>query len=357
MNKKADIKKITKEDIKAGKYGLSGARFISVRRFSKQNNIAFATAYKIFCELKNDGYLYLLGNTWYITYGVADKNSALLKNKTNKIIGFHAREINNDYISKIIEQISKYLSEKGIKLIISVSGNAAEKEREILNEFINMHAMAVINFATTNRKLYNFYKRYPLPMAFIGRKIGDTNMPNIRINNYESGKHLVDHLLSFNYTELFYIGPDYYDDNENNRLSGFLNELNQKGIEFNSDRIIKFTPDKEINLSHFINEIRELQKTKRVGLFCYNDLFAVNILSLLKKNNIKVPERVGIIGYDNLPVGRYTTPALSTISYNYSDIAKAAVDVVLQIYEGKKSPLYDMVISNHLTVRGSTVKI
>ena len=63
----------------------------------------------------------------------------------------------------------------------------------------------------------------------------------------------------------------------------------------------------------------------RTGIFAYNDRRAAQMLGILQRRGIKIPERAGLVGFDNTYMCDYLWPALSSVSQPNEEMAAAAV--------------------------------
>ena len=72
---------------------------------------------------------------------------------------------------------------------------------------------------------------------------------------------------------------------------------------------------------------RNLQLT---AVFAYNDNMAAGALTALKDNGIAIPLHLSIIGFDDIPIARYTDPQLTTVRYPIASMAKLATELALQ---------------------------
>lgn len=72
---------------------------------------------------------------------------------------------------------------------------------------------------------------------------------------------------------------------------------------------------------------RNLQLT---AVFAYNDSMAAGALTALKDNGIAIPLHLSIIGFDDIPIARYTDPQLTTVRYPIASMAKMATELALQ---------------------------
>lgn len=61
------------------------------------------------------------------------------------------------------------------------------------------------------------------------------------------------------------------------------------------------------------------------AIVCASDSIAIGVVADLKSRGVKVPEEVSVIGFDDIPAGAKTTPPLTTIRQDRSDLGKSAV--------------------------------
>lgn len=71
------------------------------------------------------------------------------------------------------------------------------------------------------------------------------------------------------------------------------------------------------------------------AVFCGGDVFAIGAIRCLKDHGIRVPEEVSIIGVDNIILGRYIDPPLTTIALNQIQMGELAIGLLIQRIEGK----------------------
>lgn len=73
-------------------------------------------------------------------------------------------------------------------------------------------------------------------------------------------------------------------------------------------------------------------------MVCANDALAFGMIHELAKNNIRIPEDVELVGFDNVPEAHYSNPTLTTINPHVDDYAEHAVNFLIERIEGYKGP-------------------
>lgn len=89
-------------------------------------------------------------------------------------------------------------------------------------------------------------------------------------------------------------------------------------------------------------------------MFCYNDLLALGAMRALTRAGLRVPGDVAVVGMDDIEEGRYSTPSLTSIAPDEKEIARTAVDVLLESIGGSPRPPAEIVVPHRLIVREST---
>ena len=54
-------------------------------------------------------------------------------------------------------------------------------------------------------------------------------------------------------------------------------------------------------------------KKEKVAIACWNDVDAINVLEILADRGIRVPEDIGVLGFDDIPASGHSNPPLTTI--------------------------------------------
>jgi DNA-binding LacI/PurR family transcriptional regulator len=92
------------------------------------------------------------------------------------------------------------------------------------------------------------------------------------------------------------------------------------------------------------------------AIFACNDLMAISAMRALKLRNIRIPEDVQIIGFDDIDLARIVDPALSTVSQPAFDMGSKSADLLLQLIEGKKPRNRTFTLKPSLVLRDTTIQ-
>ena len=325
--KLSSVKNIIKDDLLNNRLGNSGERFFTANELIEKYNVSFTSALKLLNDLTEDNTLLAIGNKKYIMNGIMAPRSSLhnyLKN-SNKI-GVLIQSITNPYVSKVTEALNTAILEKGYTPILKICSE--HNEIATLISFVQEGCLGVVSFfRNKNPKIVDIYSRLPIPTVFISSSAPFQDASLVHSDNYSAGKQAAKHLLECGYEKLYLCGTAK---TPSLRFSGFIDYLKAKGIDFKDEQFLLFNAIDTFANGRVYAEIKN-SLPKRVGVFCYHDLIAEHLFSLLKHNGLKIPEQVGIIGYDQLDTIIPISSNLTTFYYSFTNIATSAINLLINL--------------------------
>jgi len=93
------------------------------------------------------------------------------------------------------------------------------------------------------------------------------------------------------------------------------------------------------------------------AVFICNDLMCIGALSAAHRAGIRVPQDISLIGFDDIELARFSSPALSTIAQPKHRIGVTAVDMVLERIQGGRVEPRQVILQPELIVRNSTARV
>jgi LacI family transcriptional regulator/LacI family repressor for deo operon, udp, cdd, tsx, nupC, and nupG len=97
--------------------------------------------------------------------------------------------------------------------------------------------------------------------------------------------------------------------------------------------------------------LSELLATGVTAVFCYNDMIAVGALLAAKACAVAVPEQLSVIGFDDIELAQYVTPALTTVHQPKLPLGEKAMEMLLDLMAQR--PVEDQILPTRLVQRES----
>jgi len=269
--------------------------------------------------------------------------------KSKPIIGLLLTRLDNPYFSTLASSLEEYIRTKNADLAISVSDYDGTLERERIKKFIQDGVSGILAcpWAAENE---NIYSTLSIPCVLIGRTFVHSSLDSVLVDNVKASEDTARHLVSCGCTEFFYVGPKHL--SEDSRLSGYRSCLMQMGKELEDSHIIRIQDGCQIDK---VLKEKIIFKNGKIGIFCYHDLFASNVIRYCHEEKIRIPEECAIVGFDNLPVASAIWPSLTTSAYPIRNIAETAANMLFERISGARVGTgKEVVLESHLIIRKST---
>ncbi len=273
-----------------------------------------------------------------------------LSKQSSSIIGVVVPKLDNPYFSSLTEYIEEFASSKGLQILLFVSNGNKEKEEELI-DLCKKHRVAGIIICSGLFSL-EAVKNLDCPLITIERNIGNTATASIECDNYEGGKLAGEHLIQKGCKYLLHLsGVVGNEMSADKRAQGFIDVCKKYGV---THLEVPFSNElyERMEYLDFLKEIFALHPDID-GVFASNDIIGAQVMQICKEFNRNVPEKVKVIGFDDIPLAKWTIPALTTIHQPIKEMAKAAVNMLHEANNGVKKTT-NITMSVALIERNST---
>ena len=166
------------------------------------------------------------------------------------------------------------------------------------------------------------------PVVTFERKLLDSGLDAVSIDNYGGAYTATKHLLELGHRRIAAIQGRRMSIVSEERLEGYHDALRDAGLEPNPDYVFSGDYLPEAGKLAAL-QILSLQK-RPTAIFAFNDLMAMGALRVLGEHGLSVPDEMAVIGFDDIPISQYTTPALTTMRQPLEQMGSLAVDLLLQ---------------------------
>jgi LacI family transcriptional regulator len=239
-------------------------------------------------------------------------------------------------------------------MILASSGSDPKKEAELLESMVDMRVEGVILCSgVSNMHFLADYKKYNTPLVAIGRGADiDYSDASISGNHVTGARIATQYLLGGGNTHILYIDghPEY--SGVMQKRQGFIQAMREAGRPV--DETCIFT--KEHSYEHGFSVVNHLLDEGRPvsAIFAGSDLIAVGVVQALVARGVKIPDAVEVIGFDNIVLSEMVEPRLTTMHKPHADMARRAVEMLLQVVDGSIGELRHITVDPRLLVRGTT---
>lgn len=250
---------------------------------------------------------------------------SLITKKTN-MIGLIIPDITNQYYSHVSKGVSSYLEELGYGLILCNSDRKKANEIRYLNFLTEGRVDGIIILPVQPRK--EDYEKVvkELPVVMADNFAEGLQVSFVGNDNYYGASKIIEHMIRQGYKKIGVILGDKSSTASNERFRAYKDVLNMSNIEFNESIVF--------NSSSTFDEgfkLAEQLIAKGVdGIFAINDTVAMGVIKYCYHNNIKIPESLGVAGYDNIEQAAMLPVALTTVDQNDNLLGRTAAEILME---------------------------
>ena len=250
-----------------------------------------------------------------------------LRIQSTRTIGLVVPQVANPYYPKLIQLVADRVKEAGYRLQLHLSGADQESESDCLTSLYEHRADGVLLVTAVNglvtKSQVESLVASGTPVVLLGWVEGAEHVDLVMADDARGGYMVGKHLVDLGHRDIAVIGARPHR-GPFDRLSGFQKALNESGITPNL--VSSARSDEEVKA--VIHELLSLPKPP-TAIFAYQDFVAALVFKHLGAACISIPDQISVVGFDNLDLGTYICPQLTTVDLPADQIAAEAVNLVL----------------------------
>ncbi|MDR0397448.1 MAG: substrate-binding domain-containing protein [Oscillospiraceae bacterium] len=172
------------------------------------------------------------------------------------------------------------------------------------------------------------------PVVTIDKNIYGAPYSSVVSNNYMGGYAAASLFLDKGHDNLYFVSNLQRSDTLTERGQGFKDALDDRGLPLPDSHSLEFPADDAADVQKtLVAFLRGIQDSLPAAVFCASDMVATQVYRAAYPLNIHIPDRLSVIGFDNLDVARVICPPLTTIAQNFFEIGRQAAIALLRAKE------------------------
>jgi LacI family transcriptional regulator, gluconate utilization system Gnt-I transcriptional repressor len=286
---------------------------------------------------------------------VPDPNARALASARADVIGVLVPSLTNNVFADVVRGIYDGLSDTSFQIQIGNTHYSGIEEERLLQVFLGQRPAALvvsgIDQTPAARRLLEDAGCPVVQIMEIGAEPVDMM---IGFSHLDGGFAATRHLIDAGYRRIGFIGARM-DPRSQRRLAGYRAAMQQAGLV--DPRLVSTTPiPSSVSLGRELFRDALAKTPTLEAVFCNNDDLALGVLFECHRASIKVPEAIGIAGFNDLDMMQVAFPSITSVrTYRY-DIGRRAVAMVRARMNGGAvdEPVVDL--GFELRIRESTAR-
>ncbi|UJZ95830.1 LacI family DNA-binding transcriptional regulator [Photobacterium damselae subsp. damselae] len=267
-------------------------------------------------------------------YQIKD-NRRLTINQGQDTIGLIVSRFHSPFYGLLTQGVEKIAKKHGRKLIVASGSYDIECEEEALKFILSKGCRNIIvhSKAMTDEMLIRYAKQHP-GIIIINRHVAEIESQCVWLDNSAGTYLATKHLIEQGHRKIAYLSCEMEVDDKFDRFNGYQQALAEAGIEFNPDWVEEVPFGEPGGAEAAINLLNKgLPVT---ALVAFNDFYAAAAMQVFKEHGIEIPQRLSIVGFDDVLPQCYFSPKLTTIR---SPIESMAMNAARLSLEGCELPV------------------
>lgn len=279
---------------------------------------------------------------------VPNKAAQTLKRSSTNIIGMCTREINNPYFVEIIDSLELEARKNGYNILFHNSKYNPVTEWENIQNFVSRQVDGIIIVPSSD---FNLERISKLDIPTVVLTNNKNMLDSVGINHLQAGKLAGESFIHSGHKTFGYIGsiPD------DEKFYGFESVLQENGFTFDPENFLLVeSSNNNFMIRRYIEKyLDESEKLEFTCLFAENDIMALEFMRAAQQRQIRVPEDVSIIGFDDTYLSKIME--ISSIHQPIGEMVKTSFEILLnRINQEVPSSLVNIMMEPTLIERKSS---
>ncbi len=288
---------------------------------------------------------------------VPDQAAGSLSSQRSGFIATLVPSINNVHYAGMIQALTESLESTGLQVLLGYTEYSAQREEALVESLLTRRPEAIVlPFDGHTKRTLKLLKQSRVPVFQLWEIPDKPIGYSIGFSNHDVSYNMTQELITLGYRNIAFLCETNDEWTRGAaRRSGFKAAMENAGLS--AHRMIRFgTPPMTIKDGHFVGKNLKQYYDDIDCVFCVSDAPAFGLITALKEQGISVPEDIGIAGFGDFEVSRYSVPDITTVKFSAREFGRVTAESIISLIEpnqGKNPPKrHKIAVEN--CMRGST---
>jgi LacI family transcriptional regulator len=264
---------------------------------------------------------------------------------------------NLDFVlSTMVKGIDEVALEAGYTVMVCQSNESFGREVLNTSRMFDSLVDGLIISVSSETKTFDHIKKFQernLPIVAFDRIVPEIVVPNVTLDNEEGGFLATEHLIQQGYKNIAILAGQKNLGISNSRLNGYLSALKKYKIKIDKSLIVHC--DFNQDYAYFATQELLRQKNKPDAIFTISDRMVIGAMLAIKEKGLRIPEDIGLVGFNNEPLLSLLTPSISSIDMPSFELGKMAAKLFIEsLHAGENRLPENQVLKPKLIIRESS---
>jgi DNA-binding LacI/PurR family transcriptional regulator len=272
-----------------------------------------------------------------------------LRNRRTLTIGILVPELGDGYHTQVMSGIGDQLIQAGYFYFTAHHRHKRNLIEDYTRMLIGRGAQGLIALDT------RLEHPVSIPVVAVAGHRHIDGVTNVLLDHARAAELTLGHLYSLGHRKIAFMRGQPFSSDSDDRWNSLVGVAGRLGLEIESELIVSLDRDMTSpELGYPV--VQQLLATKKefTAIVAFNDISAIGAIRALKDFNLRVPEDVSVIGFDDIKAAAFTSPRLTTINQPLEEIGRIATQSLLNRIHNTAPPRDEITVEPELVVREST---
>jgi DNA-binding LacI/PurR family transcriptional regulator len=272
-----------------------------------------------------------------------------LRLKRTFTIGVIASQIGDDYGSQVINGIEHYLQQRNFFFLTVVHRHDPKLMASYSQLLLSRGVEGLITVDTSVSETPS------VPTVAVAGHQLVAGVTNIILDHKKAVRLALEHLKNLGHEEIAFLKGQPFSSDSASRWSAVCEVCQELGIRIRPELTVQLEgTDSTPGIGYPAGKELLARCRPFSALFAYNDISAIGSIWAFREAGLRVPEKISVVGFDDIPAAAFANPALSTVRQPLIRMGQIAAQTLVDQIEGRGQYKPEIAIEAEFVARASS---
>jgi LacI family transcriptional regulator len=241
-----------------------------------------------------------------------------------------------------------------VYILLTTVKNVFQGKNDIPRFLLDRNVDGIILAGRVPYNLIDYIQNLKLPFVLVDFFPQDGIAQAVLIDNFEAVRQAVNFLIQHGRQKIAFIAGDIEHPSINARYEGYLRSLSDNIIPFRPEIVLFNKPNTTFQYGYESTQELINREMEFDAIFAANDALALGCMRSLSENQIKIPDQVAVVGFDDVTAAADANPPLTTVQVQKEEMGILACKTLIEMIKTGKRSNTKILVPTTFIVRKST---